>query len=128
MGSAERTTGEALQAGEVIRTGELEIRPSEYLVLAGGRVLMFSLRELELLVALARREGRIVSREELYRTVWDDGPMRAEERSVDVYVHKLRSKRAEALPEWRFIHTHFGFGYRFQPQPSQAFHRSGTDR
>ena len=128
MGSAGRTTGQALRASEVIRTGDLEIRPSEYLVLAGGRVLMFSLRELELLVALARREGRIVSREELYRTVWDDGPMRAEERSVDVYVHKLRNKLAEALPEWRFIHTHFGFGYRFQPQPSQAFHRSATDR
>jgi DNA-binding response OmpR family regulator len=44
--------------------------------------------------------------------------MRAADRSVDVYVHKLRSKLAHALPEWRFIHTHFGFGYRFEPEPS----------
>jgi DNA-binding response OmpR family regulator len=114
-------------AGEVIRAGELEIRPSEYLVLAGGRALTLSLKELELLAALARREGRIVPRDELYATVWD-APMRADERSVDVYVHKLRSKLAEALPEWRFIHTHFGFGYRFQPEPSHAFHKTGTDR
>src|ERR687896_1711575 len=105
---------------DVITVGELEIRPSEYLVLAGGRALTLSLKELELLAALARREGRIVPREELYATVWD-APMRAEERSVDVYVHKLRSKLAHALPEWRFIHTHFGFGYRFEPEPSADF-------
>ena len=54
--------------------------------------------------------------------------MRADERSVDVYVHKLRSKLAEVLPEWRFIHTHFGFGYRFQPERSHQFHNSATDR
>ena len=48
-------------------------------------------------------------------------PMRADDRSVDVYVHKLRAKLAEALPEWRFIHTHFGFGYRFQPERSHLF-------
>jgi DNA-binding response OmpR family regulator len=114
-------------AGEVIRTGELEIRPSEYLAVAGGRALTLSMKELELLAALARREGRIVSREELYRTVWG-APMRADERSVDVYVHKLRSKLAEALPECRFIHTHFGFGYRFQAERSHLFHNSATGR
>ena len=114
-------------SGEVIRAGELEIRPSEYLVLAGGRALTLSLKQLELLAALARREGRIVRREELYETVWG-APMRTDERSVDVYVHKLRSKLAEALPGWTFIHTHFGFGYRFQPEPSQRFHNSATTR
>ena len=113
--------------GEVIRSGELEIRPSEYLVLAGGRALTLSLKQLELLAALARREGRIVRREELYETVWGT-PMRADERSVDVYVHKLRSKLADALPGWTFIHTHFGFGYRFQPERSHVFHNTATGR
>ena len=61
-------------------------------------------------------------REELYETVWG-APLRGQDRSVDVYVHKLRAKLADALPEWGFIHTHFGFGYRFQPEPSQLFHR-----
>ena len=117
----------ARAASEVIRSGELEVRPSEYLAVAGGRALTLSMKELELLAALARREGRIVSREELYRTVWGT-PMRADERSVDVYVHKLRSKLAEALPEWRFIHTHFGFGYRFQPERSRLFNNSATGR
>jgi DNA-binding response OmpR family regulator len=112
---------------EVIRAGELEIRPSEYLALAGGRALTLSVRELDLLAALGRREGRIVPREELYETVWG-APMRATDRSVDVYVHKLRSKLAVALPEWRFIHTHFGFGYRFQPELSRRFNNSATTR
>jgi DNA-binding response OmpR family regulator len=43
--------------------------------------------------------------------------MRAGDRSVDVYVRKLRVKLEHALPHWRFIHTHFGFGYRLAPEP-----------
>jgi DNA-binding response OmpR family regulator len=112
---------------EVIKVGELEIRPTEYLAVAGGRTLTLSVRELELLAALGRREGRIVPRAELYETVWG-APMRADDRSVDVYVHKLRSKLATALPEWRFIHTHFGFGYRMEPEPSHRFHNAATSR
>jgi len=112
---------------DVIRAGELEIRPSEFLAIAGNRTLTLSVRELGLLSALARRQGRIVPREELYATVWG-APMRAADRSVDVYVHKLRAKLAEALPEWRFIHTHFGFGYRFAPEPSQRFHNVAPPR
>jgi DNA-binding response OmpR family regulator len=96
--------------------GELEIRLGEGLVLATGRALTLSVREFELLVALARRAGAIVTREELYGTVWG-GELRHGDRSVDVYVSKLRGKLEEAMPDRRFIHTHPGFGYRFQPQP-----------
>ncbi len=112
---------------EVLRAGELEIRPGEYLVLAGGRALTLSVRELELLAALARRSGRIVPRHELYATVWG-AELRNQDRSVDVYVHKLRAKLARALPDWRFIHTHFGFGYRFEAEPSHIFHKTATPR
>jgi DNA-binding response OmpR family regulator len=114
-------------SGEVISAAELEIRPSDHLAIAGGRALALSVRELALLAALARRQGRIVGREELYHTVWGE-PLRATDRSVDVYVHKLRTKLAEALPEWQFIHTHFGFGYRFQPERSRPFHKPTTRR
>jgi DNA-binding response OmpR family regulator len=116
-----------MSEAEVLRAGELEIRPREHLARARGRTLSLSVRELDLLAALARREGRIVPREELYETVWG-APLRTQDRSVDVYVHKLRAKLTEALPEWGFIHTHFGFGYRFQPEPSHLFHGSGTAR
>ena len=41
------------------------------------------------------------------------------DRSVDVYVRKLRVKLEKAFPGWRFIHTHFGFGYRLSAEPAQ---------
>jgi DNA-binding response OmpR family regulator len=101
-----------------LRSGEVEVRPAEYLAVAGGQPLNLTARELELLSALIEREGRIVSREELYRTVWGE-PYRKSDRSVDVYVGKLRQKLDDAMPGKRFIHTHFGFGYRFQAQPAE---------
>ncbi len=109
---------------EILYAGELEIRPEEGLVLATGQALTLSVREFELLSAMARRQGTIVTREDLYRTVWG-GELRHGDRSVDVYVSKLRSKLEAALPDRRFIHTHPGFGYRFQPQPSRNVHMGG---
>jgi DNA-binding response OmpR family regulator len=96
---------------EVLEVGPLEIMPEEHLARAGGRALMLSIRELRLLTELARRADRIMAREELFSLVWGRD-MRAGERSVDVYVRKLRVKLEAALPDWSFIHTHFGFGYR----------------
>lgn len=107
---------ESRESGDVLYAGELEIRPGEGLALATGQALTLSVREFGLLVAMARRIGAILSREELYRAVWG-GELRTGDRSVDVYVSKLRTKLEAAMPDRRFIHTHPGFGYRFQPQP-----------
>lgn len=101
----------------MISVGELEIRPDEYRALCAGRPLDLAPRELALLTELARRRGRIVSREELFASVWGR-PYRRDDRSVDVYVRKLRAKLERARPETEFIHTHFGFGYRLEPEPS----------
>jgi len=103
--------------GEVLRVGELEIRADDGLVVAGGHTVTLSVREFGLLVALARRPSRIVRRADLFQLVWG-GPLREGDRSIDVYVHKLRVKLETALPEWRFIHTHVGFGYRLEPELS----------
>jgi DNA-binding response OmpR family regulator len=106
---------EAALNQELVRAGDLEIRPGEFMALASGKRLQLTVRELELLTALAERCDRIVSREELYKVVWGE-PYRKSDRSVDVYVGKLRQKLEEALPGRSFIHTHFGFGYRFSPE------------
>lgn len=96
--------------------GPLQILPEEHLVRADGRVLMLTSRELQLLTQLARRHDHIVTRADLSTLVWER-PMRSSDRSVDVLVHKLRVKLQTALPDWRFIHTHFGFGYRLAAEP-----------
>jgi len=101
--------------------GDLEIRPAEYVVYARGMPLRLTVRELDLLTALVERCDRIVSREELYRAVWEE-PYRKSDRSVDVYVARLRQKLDEAVPGCAYIHTHFGFGYRL----SHPFHKRGT--
>jgi DNA-binding response OmpR family regulator len=100
---------------EVLTIGPLEILPDDNIAIAAGRTLMLSIREFRLLTELARRADRIMAREELFRLVWGRD-MRPGDRSVDVYVRKLRVKLEQALPEWRFIHTHFGFGYRLSAE------------
>ena len=110
---------------EVIEVGPLEILPEEHLARANGRALMLSIRELRLLTELARREDRIMPREELFRLVWGR-EMRPGDRSVDVYVRKLRVKLEDALPGWTFIHTHFGFGYRLAADSRQLVNEPFT--
>jgi DNA-binding response OmpR family regulator len=97
------------------RAGRLEIRPDEHAALVDGRPLSLTLRELQLLTELASNAERIMSREELYEAVWGRPPRRRSDRSLDVYVSRLRSKLGDALPELRLIHTHTGIGYRFSP-------------
>jgi DNA-binding response OmpR family regulator len=104
---------------EVLEVGPLQIIPDEHLARAEGRALMLSIRELRLLTELARRADRIVTREELFRLVWGR-EMRVRDRSVDVYVRKLRVKLEAALPGWSFIHTHFGLGYRLAADSRQV--------
>jgi DNA-binding response OmpR family regulator len=118
---------EAAHTSEVLYAGDLEVRPADGLVLAAGRTLTLSVREFGVLVALMRRTNRIVSRAELYQLVWG-ADLRRGDRSIDVYVHKLRVKLETALPSWAFIHTHVGFGYRFSPESSHPFHNSTTPR
>src|SRR5450755_2244315 len=103
---------------EVLHVGPLEVLPEEHLARAGGRALPLSIRELRLLTELARRADRIMAREELFGLVWGH-EMRPGDRSVDVYVRKLRVKLDEALPGWLFIHTHFGYGYRLSAERKQ---------
>ncbi|MFM8561676.1 MAG: winged helix-turn-helix domain-containing protein [Solirubrobacterales bacterium] len=104
-----------LAEDSVIAVGNLEIRPSEGFALVDGRPLRLSVREFGLLAELARNQGRVVSREVLYKSVWGSN-LRVGDRTIDVYVRRLRVKLAAQVPEWMFIHTHIGFGYRLQPE------------
>ncbi len=107
---------EGAEQHHAIRVDDLEIIPGEGFVRASGRVLTLSVREFQLLVAMVEHAGGIVGRAELCRAVWGR-ELRSGDRSVDVYVSKLRAKLEQAVPERRYIHTHPSFGYRFEPEP-----------
>lgn len=104
------------ESAQPFALGPLEVRPAEFTVLAGGRRVPLTVREFQLLHALALRPDRVVQRAELYDLVWG-GPMTYRDRSVDVFVRKVRLKLTKVCPEWEFIHTHFGVGYRLAPEP-----------
>ncbi|HEY1355466.1 MAG TPA: winged helix-turn-helix domain-containing protein [Solirubrobacterales bacterium] len=107
---------EAMAEVGPIGTGptRLEIRPEEHAALVDGRPLSLTVRELQMLSTLAAHPQRIMTREELYAEIWGGQPRR-DDRSVDVYVSRLRAKLGEALPGLDLIHTHNGIGYRFSP-------------
>jgi DNA-binding response OmpR family regulator len=104
--STSRTESKPLMAGEV------EIRSDQFQAFVGGHGLDLTRREFELIELLAAAEGRVLEREEIYSRLWGYAMVRGD-RSVDVFVRKLRQKLEKASPQWRYIHTHFGIGYRF---------------
>jgi DNA-binding response OmpR family regulator len=95
--------------------GELEIVPDRFQAYVGGESLEFTRREFELLGVLAEHAGKVLERDEIYRRVWGYSMIHGD-RSVDVFIRKLRSKLQKRSPGWDYIHTHFGIGYRFDPQ------------
>ena len=96
--------------------GELEIRADQFQAFAGDRSADLTRREFELLRLLAGASGKVLEREEIYQRVWGYRMARGE-RSVDVFVRKVRQKLERVSPGWKYIHTHMGVGYRFEPEP-----------
>ncbi len=106
------------EQGPVV-VGELEIRADQFQAYVSGRTLDLTRREFELLNILAEASGKVLEREEIYRRVWGY-EMAHGDRSVDVFVRKLRAKIEKQSPGWSYIHTHFGIGYRFEAELSQG--------
>ncbi len=99
----------------VRRVANLEIRPAELQVLADGQRVGLTVREFELFFVLIQRLDSVVQRPDIYELMWG-GNMPQRDRSVDVLVRKVRGKLETVAPDWRYIHTHFGVGYRFSPE------------
>jgi DNA-binding response OmpR family regulator len=99
--------------------GDLEIRADQFQAFAAGKSVDLTRREFELIELLAGSPGQVLQREEIYQRVWGYAMVHGD-RSVDVFVRKLRQKLERASPGWRYIHTHFGVGYRFAPEPANG--------
>jgi len=100
------------QPGETVAAGEIEVRPDQFQAFVNGLSIDLTRREFELIALLSSAAGRVLEREEIYQRVWGY-TMAHGDRSVDVFVRKLRAKLQHASPDWEYIHTHFGVGYRF---------------
>ena len=103
-----------VDVGPVV-AAELEIRSDQFQAFVAGRSINLTRREFELLQTLADAEGKVLEREEIYQRVWGYA-MAHGDRSVDVFIRKLRAKLQKHSPGWTYIHTHFGVGYRFEPE------------
>jgi DNA-binding response OmpR family regulator len=108
-----------------LEAGELSIRSDQFQAFVGTRSLDLTRREFELIRLLAGNAGHVLEREAIYQRVWGYA-MAHGDRSVDVFVRKLRQKLERASPQWRYIHTHFGVGYRFAPERVGAGDESAT--
>ncbi len=110
---------EARRAPEPILAGEVEIRSDQYQAFVRGQGVDLTRREFELIELLAGSDGRVLEREFIYQRLWGYSMVRGD-RSVDVFVRKVRQKLERASPDWRYIHTHFGIGYRFAAEPTES--------
>ncbi len=108
-----------LMDSDARRIENVEVRPAEKQVLVGGRRAALTVREFEIFHVLFERYDRVVLREQAFELVWGSR-MPRRDRSVDVFVRKVRGKLAAVEPDWTFIHTHFGIGYRFTPELTSA--------
>jgi DNA-binding response OmpR family regulator len=94
-----------------IFVGELEIDPDQVQVLKSGKEVLLSPREFKLLHTLARSPGRVFPRTALLRQVWGEEEY-IDERTVNVYVQRLRNKLGDDPTDPKLIETVRGFGYR----------------
>src|ERR1700722_6189996 len=110
-----RRAGDLPAGDDAVPAGELASRPDRFDAYAGDAAAGLSRKEYELLAQLAGAGGRVLEREEIYQRVWGYTMARGD-RSVDVFVRKLRQKLEAVSPGWRYVHTHFGVGSRFAPE------------
>lgn len=109
-----RSRGDSSSGPVVI--GEVEVRADQFQAFVAGVSIDLTRREFELLNLLAENEGNVLERETIYQQVWGYA-MAHGDRSVDVFVRKLRQKIEKRSPGYKYIHTHFGVGYRFSAEP-----------
>jgi DNA-binding response OmpR family regulator len=101
------------EAGGAIETGELTIDFDRRMVTLGDEEIKVTYVEFEILGALARSPGRVLTRETLLEHVWGDSDYR-DPRTVDVHIRHLREKLEKDPKEPEYLFTVRGVGYRFR--------------
>lgn len=110
--------GRAQEAPVAHDPPRVEIREDELQVFVGGCRVGFTVREFQIFNVLAQRPDRVIRRAEIHGEVWGAAWVHRD-RSVDVFVRKIRRKLDAVSPDWTYVHTHFGIGYRYHPEHSR---------
>jgi len=104
------------ERGDAIEIEELRIDPREVQAFVDGVSAELTPTEFRLLYTLALDRGRVVTRDELLQKVWGRRETHRD-RTVDVFVRRLRQKLDRLNPTHSFIHTRFGVGYKLEAEP-----------
>ena len=104
-----------LEADDTIEIGDLVIEPSQLRVQVAGVPARLRLKEFQLLLALAREPGRLMTRQRLAQEVWGYDHL-ASSRTIDVHIRRLR-QAVEDASAYDYIRTVHGAGYRFEAHP-----------
>jgi two-component system, OmpR family, alkaline phosphatase synthesis response regulator PhoP len=114
VGALLRRARPAAAAAEEYRFGDVEINPAARVVLKRGERVALTPKEFDLLLALVRRKGVVLSRVSLLREVWGH-QADVLTRTVDIHVAELRRKLEDVPASPRYFVTVWKAGYRFDP-------------
>ncbi len=109
---------ETLADERVIDVGDLHIEPKSFRVSVADKQVRLRLKEFQLLVALAERQGQLATRQILADEVWGYEHLPSS-RTIDVHIRRLR-QAVEDPSSFVYIHTVHGMGYRFEPVAKRA--------
>jgi DNA-binding response OmpR family regulator len=104
--------------GESIEIEELRIDPREVQAYVDGVSAELTPTEFRLLYQLALDQGRVTTRDELLQKLWGRRESHRD-RTVDVFVRRLRDKIDKRASRHTFIQTRYGVGYRLEPVPKE---------
>ncbi len=104
------------QRGDSIEVEELRVDPRSVQAYIDGESVELTRTEFRLLYTLALEQGRVLTRDELLQKIWGRRLTRRD-RTVDVFIRKLREKIDFRTPRHNFVHTRYGVGYKLEAQP-----------
>lgn len=108
-----RTQTDKVSNPELISIGKLEINTMTHVVSLNGNDVKLPKKEFELLLFLAKHPNRVFSRDELIEMIWG-WDFEGEDRVVDLYIKRLRSKLSKAENQSIMIKTVWGVGYQLE--------------
>ena len=109
------TRAQESRHGEEIEVEELRLDPRNVQAYVDGTSAELTPTEFRLIYALALDQGRVLTRDELLQRVWGRRASHRD-RTVDVFVRKLREKIDRRAPRHTFVQTRYGVGYKLEAQ------------